>query len=392
MKSDLPASLADPRATLRRAAWLAGLLLAALAAGAGLRAHAAARQARELAQTTSQQAVRSVRTDTPRTGPGRRTLSLPGTLRGHTEAALHARTSGYVASWTKDIGDRVRQGELLAVIDAPEADHELLQASAARDQVQARLGLARSSLARWEGLGDIVSQQALDERRALLRQGEADLAAAEANLQRLNQLKAFRRIVAPFDGVVVRRNVEIGGLVAAGNNGAGRELFQLAQTDPLRVTVAVPQVHAGGVHVGQEATVQLTERPGALLKGRVARTAGAVDTDSRAMAVEIELPNPEGRLLPGAYVEVGLSLQGEDAARLTVPAGAVQFRQEGPRLATVDARQRVLWRSVKLGRDLGKTVEILSGLSAADRIVLNPPDTLEEGETVVATSAPAPAP
>jgi multidrug efflux system membrane fusion protein len=385
MKPDTPDTLTDPRPTLRRAAWLTGALLLTLAAGAAVRVQASSQQARDLNDSTARQAVRSVQTTTARSGDAKRTLALPGTLRGHTEAALHARTNGYLASWNKDIGDRVRQGELLAVIDAPEGDQELLQARAARDQVKARLGLAESSLARWQGLRDVVSQQALDERQAAVHQGQADLNAAEANLQRLTQLKSFRRIVAPFDGVVVRRNVEVGGLIAAGNNGAGRELFQIAQTDPLRVTVAVPQVHAGDIRIGQAVTLRLAERAGAPLKGRVARTAGAVDPDSRAMAVEIELPNPDGRLLPGAYVEVGLSLQGAQR-HLVVPASALQFRQDGPRLALVDEGQRIQLRPVKLGRDLGKSVEIVSGLASTERIVLNPPDTLEAGETVIATA------
>jgi len=372
---------------LRRTAWLAGGVLLALLAGAGLRVLASSGQARALADTTARNAVRNVLTATPRPGEARRTLSLPGTLRGQNEAALYARTNGYLRSWTKDIGDRVRKGELLAVIDAPETEQELLQARAAREQVKARFGLAESSLARWQELRqrDAVSQQELDERNAALRQARADLAAADASIRRLEQLQSFRRIVAPFDGVVVRRNVEVGALIGAGNNGSARELFHLAQTDPLRVSVAVPQTHAADVRVGQEVSLRLIEKPGVPLKGTVARTAGAVDADSRTMAVEVELPNPDGRLLPGAYVEVNLALAG-NARGLVVPASALQFRQDGPRVAVVDEQNRIVLRSVKLGRDLGKTVEVLSGLGPTDRLVLNPHDAIEPGETVIATA------
>ena len=387
LAADTPASASSSTA-LRRTAWLAGGVLLALLAGAGLRVLASSGQSRELADTTARNAVRNVLTATPRPGEARRTLALPGTLLGHTEAALYARTSGYLRSWTKDIGDRVRKGEVLAVIDAPETEQELLQARAAREQVKARLALAESSQARWQELRqrDAVSQQELDERSAALRQTQADLAAADASIRRLEQLQSFRRIVAPFDGVVVRRNVEVGALIGAGNNGSARELFHLAQTDPLRVSVAVPQAYAGEVRVGQEVSLRLIEKPGQPLKGTIARSAGAVDADSRAMTVEVELPNPEGRLLPGAYVEVNLPLAGS-ARSLVVPASALQFRQDGPRVAVVDEHSRITLRGVKLGRDLGKTVEVVSGLGPKDRIVLNPHDAIEAGETVVATAA-----
>jgi len=371
---------------LRRAAWLGSAFVLLLLAGAAWRMFASASHAKALSETTLQNAPRSVLTFTAAASDARRVLALPGTLRGHTEAALHARTNGYLKSWAKDIGDPVRKGETLAVIDAPEAEQELAQARAAGAQVEARLGLAESSLARWQGLRerDAVSQQEVDERRAAVRQARADLAAANANIQRLEELRSFRRIVAPFNGVVVRRNVEVGELVGAGNNGNARELFHLAQIDTLRVSVAVPQTYAADVRVGQDVTLKLIERPGAPLKGKVARMSGAVDADSRAMTVEIELPNPDRRLLPGAYVEASLTL-GVAARGLTVPASALQFRQDGPRLAVVDANSRIVLRPVKLGRDLGRTVEVLSGVGPTDRIVQNPYDAIEAGEHVIAT-------
>lgn len=381
-----------PRAALQRATWVASALLLALLAGAGLRVFASVQQSRSLADTTRQQALRSVMTATPSLGDNRRVLALSGTLRGHNEAALYARTNGYLQRWTKDIGDKVQKGELLAVIDAPEIGQELLQARAVREQIEARVGLAQSSLARWQGLRerDAVSQQELDERAAGLRQAKADLSAANANIRRLEELRSFQRIVAPFSGVVVRRNVEVGVLIGAGNNGSARELFHLAQIDPLRVSVAVPQTYAADVRVGQPVSLRLIEKPGVQLAGKVARTAGAMEADSRAMTVEIELPNPDGQLLPGAYVEASFSL-GSASRNLLVPSSALQFRQEGPRLAVVDAENRIVLRPVKLGRDLGRTVELLSGITREERFVLNPHDALEAGETVIAVATQTPA-
>lgn len=377
------------RSTLRRAAWLGGGLFALLLAGGALRVFASVQHNDKIADVTARNAVRSVNFATAKPGEAKRSLALPGTLRGQTEAALYARTNGYLKSWCKDIGDRVKKGEVLAVIDVPETDQELLQARAAREQVKARLGLAETSLVRWQGLRlqDAVSQQELDERAAALRQAQADLSAADANVKRLEQLQSFRHIVAPFNGVVVRRNVEIGALISSGNNGNSRELFHLAQTDPLRVSVAVPQNVASDVHIGQEVNIKLVEKPGAPIKGKVARTAGAVDPDTRSMTVEIELPNPEGKLLPGGYVEVGINLNAP-VRTLIVPASALQFRQDGPRLVLVGADNRISLRPVKIGRDLGKGVEVVSGLGPADRYVLNPPDSIEAGEAVVATAAP----
>lgn len=380
------------RAVLRRATWVASALLLALLAGAGLRVYASVQQSRGLADTTRHHALRSVMTATPGLGDNKRVLALSGTLRGHNEAALYARTNGYLQRWTKDIGDKVQKGELLAVIDAPEIGQELLQARAVREQIEARMGLAQSSLARWQGLRerDAVSQQELDERAASLRQAKADLSAANANIRRLEELRSFQRIVAPFSGVVVRRNVEVGVLIGAGNNGSARELFHLAQIDPLRVSVAVPQTYAADVRVGQQVSLRLIEKPGVQLAGKVARTAGAMEADSRAMTVEIELPNPDGQLLPGAYVEASFSLNSA-SRNLLVPSSALQFRQEGPRLAVVDAENRIVLRPVKLGRDLGRTVELLSGITREERFVLNPHDALEAGETVIAVATQTPA-
>lgn len=377
--------------TPRRAAWIGLALLALLAAGGAARMAVQHRQQAALAARTAQDAVRHVQTTHARPGDPKRVLSLPGTLQGNLEAPVYARINGYLARWTKDIGAAVKKGELLALIDAPEAEQELQQARAAVEQIRARVTLAESSLARADNLRqhDAIARQDYEERQAAQQQARADLNAAQANVRRLEQLQSYRRVLAPFDGVVVRRNVDAGTLIGAGNNGANRELFYVAQTDPLKISVSVPQTWADAIHPGQEASVKLLERSGKPFAGKVVRVAGALDAATRSMQVEISLPNPDGKLLPGAYAEVGLPLA-NPVSRLVVPIAALQFRQDGPRVALVrkaeGGAERIELRGVKLGRDFGRTVEVLEGVTAQDAIVLNPHDAVEEGELVRASA------
>ena len=375
--------------TLRRARWLALSTLALLLGGVGLRTYVNVAHAKSVEERTERSALRSVLTTQARPGQGLRTVALPATLRGTNEAALYARTNGYVRSWRKDIGDKVKKGDLLAIIDTPEVDQDLAQAQATQEQIKARLALAQSSLARWEGLRqrDAVSQQELDERRAAQQQALADLAASQANVRRLQQMHDFGRITAPFDGVVVRRNVEVGALVAAGSAANTKELFYLAQSDALRLTVAVPQVYAADVAVGKEVSIKLLERPNAPGKGQITRVSGGVDVATRSVQVEVSLDNQRGDFLPGAYVEVALPLSGT-AKTLLLSPNTLQFRQDGARVAVVDEGGKVNLRPVKLGRDLGRAVEVIAGISAKDAVILNPPDTMEEGERVLAQKAP----
>jgi multidrug efflux system membrane fusion protein len=316
-------------------------------------------------------------------------VALPATLRGQNEAALFARTNGYVRDWKKDIGDKVKKGDVLAIIDTPEVDQDLAQAKAAQEQIKAQLKLAQTTLARWEGLrhSDAVSQQEVDERRATLQQAEADISAAKANVKRLQELHEFGHIKAPFDGVVVRRNVEVGALVTSGSATNAKELFYLAQSDELRLTVAVPQTYAGDVSVGKEVGIKLIERPNLPFRGLITRVSGGVDMATRSVQVEVSLPNKDGKLLPGAYVEVNLPLSGSSKA-LQLPPNTLHFRQDGPRVAVVGEGGRIALKSVKLGRDLGRSVEVLAGLSPKDAVVLNPHDTILEGERVVSRELP----
>lgn len=374
---------------LKRARNLGLAALALLLGGAGVRAYVNAAHAEGVARHTEETAVRTVLTTQVKPGQGQRTVALPATLRGRNEAAIYARTNGYVREWKKDIGDKVRRGEVLAIIDTPEVDQDLAQARAAQAQIQARLGLTASSLQRWEGLrqSNAVSQQELDERRAAHQQAQADLAAAQANVRRLQQLHDFGIITAPFEGVVVRRGVEVGTLVASGSATTTRELFYIAQTDDLRLTVGVPQAYAADVAPGKEVGIKLLEKPNAPVKGSISRIAGGIDVATRSVQVEVAVPNKEGKLLPGAYVEVALPLQGGSKA-LLVPPNTLQFRQDGPRVAVVGEGGVVDLRPVKLGRDLGKSVEITAGLKPKETVILNPHDAIESGEKVLAKAAP----
>jgi RND family efflux transporter MFP subunit len=305
-------------------------------------------------------------------------------LQGYVQAPIAARASGYLKRWLVDIGSRVNKGDLLAEIDSPEIDQQLSQAIAAREQAAATLNLANSTMNRWEALRkkDAVSQQELDERRSAAAQMRANLAAADANVERLRQLQGFKRVVAPFAGVITKRNVDVGDLIDAGG-GAGRTLFVLSQTDPLRIYVNVPQSYAQNVKAGQQVSVTQAELQDRTFQGRVARTAGAIDTATRTMQIEVTLPNKGGVLMPGAYVQVQLPLEG--ATALTIPTTALMIRGEGIRVALLDSEKRVQLRPVKIGRNYGPNVEILDGLTPADEVVLNPPDSLVDGDHVVVT-------
>jgi RND family efflux transporter MFP subunit len=371
------------RQILRRTRIAALVALALLGVGAAHTLWTRSANAAVLAADVAEGARQYVKTaKASRSGVGQ-TLSLPGTLQGVQQAPISARASGYLKRWTRDIGSVVKKGELLAEIDAPEVDQQLSQALAARDQAAASLGLAKSTVERWDGLRrkDVVSQQDLDEKRSALAQSQANLAAAQANVERLRQLEAFKRVVAPFAGVITQRNVDTGGLIDG-----GRPLFVLTQTDPLRVVVNLPQAYAHLVKPGQAVVVTQAELSGQKFSGQVARTSAAIDTATRTMQIEVTLANHDGRLLPGAYVQVALPLLA--SAALTAPTGALLFRAEGAMVAVVDAKGRVSLRRVSVGRNYGETFEVQGGINADDRLILNPADGIADGQTVVVV-APA---
>jgi len=390
LAGEQPASELDAqrRRVGRSARILAIVVLALLAIGAGRTILARLANARVLEAGAGERAIAYVKIARPKVSDVGQDVVLPGTLQGFVQAPIAARSSGYVKRWMRDIGSRVEKGELLAEIESPEVDQQLSQAIAARQQAASSLDLAKSTVARWESLRqrDVVSQQELDERRSGLAQATANLAQADANVQRLRQLEGFKRVLAPFAGVITRRNVDVGDLIDAGSN---RVLFQLAQTDPLRVYVNVPQAYANLVKPGQKVQVTQAELRGRSFAGQVARTSASIDTATRTMQVEITLPNHDGALLPGAYVQVALPLA--PSAGLSVPTNALLFRAEGTRVAAVDAQNRVHLKAVNLGRNLGDSVEVVDGVSPNDRLVLNPADSLAEGDTVtIATGGDEP--
>ena len=380
------AELLKRRQVMRRTKIAAVVVLVLLAIGAGRTVFSRMANARVLETGAAEQARQYVKTVQAKRGAAGQSLALPGTLQGFVQAPIAARASGYLKRWTKDIGSKVRQGELLAEIETPEIDQQLSQAIAAREQLASSLALARSTVERWEGLRkkDVVSQQDLDERRSAVAQSQANLAAADANVQRLRQLESFKRVVAPFDGVITRRNVDVGDLIEAGG-AASRPLFLLSQTDSLRVYINVPQAYAQLIKPGQEVSVTQAELRGRTFRGQVARTAASIDAATRTMQIEVSLPNRDGALLPGAYVQVSLPLQASGS--LTVPTNTLLVRAEGTMVALVDAQGRVTLKRVSVGRNFGETFEALDGIDDTDRIVLNPPDWLADGQVVVLAPA-----
>jgi len=340
-------------------------------------------EANALAKESEATAIPTVAVVHPQSEAGNDELILPGNLQAFEESPIFARTNGYLLRWYKDMGSKVEKGELLAAIDTPEVDQELSQARATREQVRSALGLAKISADRWAGLRktDSVSQQEADQEASGYEQAQANLAAADANVHRLEQLESFKNVYAPFSGVLTRRTVDPGALINSGAQAAGRELFDIARVDPLRVYVSVPQAYAPTIKVGMKATVALQEFPGQKFLGTVVRTADAIDPLTRTLNTEVDVPNKDGKLLPGSFGQVHFAT-GTSVQRITIPVNAMLFRAEGPRVAVVDKDNKVRLLPITIGRDFGATLEILGGVDLSDQIIINPSDSLEEGQQV----------
>ncbi len=336
-----------------------------------------------LAKETDAVAVPTVAVVQPKAEAGDDELILPGNLLAFEESPIFARTNGYLLRWYKDIGSKVEKGELLAAIDTPEVDQELSQARANREQIKAALGLAKISADRWANLRktDSVSQQEADQQASGYQQAQANLDAADANVKRLEQLESFKNVYAPFSGVLTRRNVDPGALINSGAQATGKELFDIARVDPLRVYVSVPQAYAPAMKVGVKAVITLQEFPGQKFLGTIARTADAIDPATRTLNTEVDVPNKDGKLLPGSFGQVHF-VTGTSVQRITIPVNAMLFRAEGAQVAVVDPDGKVRLRHISIGRDFGATLEILGGVELSDRIIINPSDSLEEGEQV----------
>jgi membrane fusion protein, multidrug efflux system len=305
-------------------------------------------------------------------------LELPGNVTAFEEAPIYARVSGYLNKWYTDIGTRVVQGQLLAEIETPELDQELNQANAALAVANANLEIARISAERWQVLrkSDSVSQQDTDVRVATWHAREADVQAAEANVGRLKELSNFKKLTAPFPGIITIRTMDAGTLITAGSS---REIFRLARIDPLRVYISLPQAYSQMIQTNDGATLTFAELPGQTFTGRVDRTAGAIDPVSRTLLTELLVTNHDGRLFPGAHTMVQVNLQtGVDP--VVVPVNTLLFRNDqGVQAGVVDSNGIVRLAHVTVGRDYGTTVEIVDGLSETDNVILNPSDSLEPG-------------
>jgi membrane fusion protein, multidrug efflux system len=372
-----------PPAPPRKALVIVGLVLLVLSIAGAATLIARRSQERALAKETERSTIPTVAIVHPQAEKPDEELVLPGSLLAFAESPIYARTSGYLVRWYKDIGSRVHEGDLLATIDAPEVDQELNQTRAARQQIVAQLELAKSSAERWENLrkSDSVSAQEADQQTSAYKQAQANLAAADANVRRLEQLENFKKVYAPFSGVITKRNVDPGALINAGAGASGRELFDIARIDPLRVYTSVPQAYAPFIKVGGQTTVTLQEFPGQKFLGKIARTAESIDPNTRTLLTEVDVSNKDGRLLPGSFGEVHFAV-GSNVNKVTVPVNAMLFRAEGPRLAVVDENHKIQLRPINIGRDYGTSLEILGGVSTEDNIVINPPDSLQEGQGV----------
>lgn len=381
-----------PPAPSRKALTMVGVFLLLLVLGGALTIVTRLSHDRALAKETELETVPTVAVVRPLKEKPDEELILPGSLLAYVESPIYARTNGYLIRWYKDIGSHVNKGELLAKIDTPEIDQELNQARASRQQTEAALELAKISAERWEKLRktDSVSAQEADQQTSGYKQAQANLAAADANVRRLEQLEGFKDVYAPFTGVLTRRLVDPGALINAGDGGAGHELFDLARVDPLRVFTSVPQAYAPYIRVGEKTSITLQEFPGQRFDATIARTAKAIDLNTRTLLTEVDVPNPDGRLLPGSFGEVHFKV-GNNVDKVTVPVNAMLFRSQGAQVAVVSGNNKIELRQINIGRDYGTTLEILGGISADDRVVINPPDSLDAGEQVnVAQSAPNP--
>jgi len=378
-KSPLPANARPPTTpvSLRRVAIVVGVLIVCgLIAGwlPRLRARRALAEETRKLNVSTVQVVMAQRAEADLSEP------LPAEIRAYFEAPIYARASGYLKRWVVDIGAQVQKDQLLAEIDTPELDEQLAQAKAELAQASAALDLARTTAARWKDLLKTasVSEQETAEKEADLELKEANVRGARANVNRLEALKGFAQVTAPFAGTVTARETDVGELVSANN---GKELFRLAQLDPLRVYVRVPQNQSRAIAVGQKAELVIGEMSGRKFDAHVVRTAGAIEPISRTLLTELEVNNSRGEILAGSYAQVRFTDTVGEAA-LTLPSNTLLFRKEGLQVAIVDATGKVALRSVKLGRDFGQTVEILAGVDAHDHVIMNPSDSLAAGANV----------
>lgn len=379
----------EPRAGAQRLLWFL-IPPVALAVAALFTVRSKAASETKVAAMTKTLAVQHVSVVHPERGGALTELSLPGTTEAFTESPIFARTNGYLKLWTKDIGARVKAGELLAVIDTPEIDQQLAQARALLAQTEANLKLAKITAGRYQDLiaSHSVSQQNVDQGNQNVAMLTAGAQAASADVQRLEQLQSFERVCAPFDGIVTARNTDIGDLINAGSSGMGQELFRVARIDTLRIFVNVPEDYTGSIKPGVAAKLRIAGFSGREFPARVTRYAHAVDVNSRTMRTELDIPNPNGTLSPGAFASAVFNLR-SPVAPLILPANTLIFQSAGMQVGVVDQNSRVQLRDITIGRDFGTSVEVISGLKPADAVITNPSDSLNSGTQVVVQNSNA---
>ena len=386
MSTEIDIASPQPLRHLKSTAAIALMVAAGIVSG-GIFSRVHAHQ--ELATWTDAQAIPTVATVQPQASPASEPLVLPGRLAAYINAPIYARVSGYLHAWYADIGTHVKAGQLLGVIDTPDLDQQLQQARADLQNSVANEKLAATTAKRWTEMlkQDSVSQQEADEKTSDLIAKQATVAANEANVRRLEALESFKRITAPFDGVVTARKTDVGALIDAGS-GSGPDLFTVSDASQLRVYVSVPQSDAASIKPGMHATLTVPERPGVKFDAKLVDTDQSISPASGTMLVQLAVDNKQGLLFPGEYTEVHLAMPGDSHA-LFVPASALIFRAHGMQIAVVGAHQHVQLRDVTIGTDLGTRVEITAGLHAGERVIDNPPDSLASGDLVRVASANA---
>ncbi len=366
-----------PMPKVRR--WLVGFaLVAAALAAAGIISRNL--KAARLDEWTQRQATPTVEAITPMVGSGQRDLVLPGDIQALFNAQIRARVNGYIKDWRYDIGARVKAGEVLASIDAPELDQQLEQAKGEQAKALAQEQLAKLTSKRWAALraSTAVSQQSADEKSGDVEAKSAELSAAKSNVERLRALEGFKQIVAPFTGVVTARKIDIGVLVGPGND---QELFDVSDIHQVYIYVRAPQTYAAQLREGMVTKLKVPQFKDRWFSARLISTSSAIAEKSRTLLVQLLADNPNYELLPGSYAEVHFQLPGNKEA-LRVPASAIFYRDNEMNVATIGANNKVAIKKIEIARDLGVEIEISSGISATDRVINNPPENLAEGEVV----------
>jgi RND family efflux transporter MFP subunit len=333
-------------------------------------------------------AVPTVAVVSPVQSANKSSLDLPGRLEAYTRAPIYARVSGFLKAWYVDIGAPVKSGQLLAEIEAPDLDQQLMQARAALASAEAAEALAAVTAQRWQTLGtsNVMARQAVDEKTGDLTVKQAQSKAAKANVDRLGVLADFKRVVAPFDGIVTARNTDVGALINA-DSSAGLALFVLSDIHKLRLSISVPQNYVPAVKLNSKVEISVPEYPGKVYGGVVEASSRAVDAASGTTRMQVVVDNSGGELMPGAFADVRIDLP-QNMRTLSISAGSLIFDQKGLRVATVDGDNKVVLKPITIARDLGQVVEIGTGLSADDRVIESPPDGLADGDPVRVVSQP----